>query len=50
MLRSLDMPQVEVTIEADDSEPINGSDAVFAAAALAAWRAAGFAPRWPVNR
>jgi len=50
VLRSLDMPQVEVTIEADDSEPINGSDAVFAAAALAAWRAAGFAPRWPVNR
>ena len=32
------------------SEPVNGSDAVFAAVALAAWRAGGFAPRWPTMR
>ena len=33
-----------------DGDPVNGSDAVFAAVALAAWRAAGFAPRWPTMR
>jgi xanthine dehydrogenase small subunit len=35
---------------ADDSTPVNGSDAVFAAVAAAAWRAAGFPAAWPAQR
>ena len=31
-------------------EPVNGSDAVFAAVALAVWRHDGFTPRWPTLR
>ncbi len=63
VLRAVDVPRFEVTIEeaplnglADASEveaggaSVNGSDAVFAAVALAAWRASGFAPRWPTMR
>ncbi|MCU1345459.1 MAG: putative oxidoreductase [Acidimicrobiia bacterium] len=50
ILRAVDMPEVTVTVEPSDEPPVNGSDAVFAAVALAAWRAAEFAPRWPVNR
>ena len=50
VLRAQDMPHVDVTIEPDDGEPVNGSDAVFAAVAAAAWRAAGFPPRWPCAR
>ena len=40
ILRAVDMPPVEVDIEPDDGPPVNGSDAVFAAVAAAAWRAA----------
>ena len=47
ILRAVDMPHVEVTIEPDDGPAINGSDAVFAAVAGATWRAAGFPARWP---
>jgi xanthine dehydrogenase small subunit len=50
ILRAVDMPRVEVRIEADDREPVNGSDAVFAAAAAAAWRALGHPPDWPSRR
>ena len=50
VLRAVDTPRIEVTIEPDDGEPVNGSDAVFAAVALAAWRRAEFAPRWPTGR
>lgn len=50
VLRAQDMPVVHVTIEPDDGEPVNGSDAVFAAVAAAAWRATGFAPSWPTTR
>ena len=50
ILRAVDMPHVEVTIEPDDTEPVNGSDAVFAAVAAAAWRALGHPPAWPANR
>ena len=39
-----------MTIEEDDGrEPVNGSDAVFAAVAAAAWRALGFPERWPAR-
>jgi aerobic-type carbon monoxide dehydrogenase small subunit (CoxS/CutS family) len=50
ILRARDMPDVRVTIDDDGSEPVNGSDAVFAAVALAAWKADGLAPEWPTRR
>ncbi|HEY3484191.1 MAG TPA: 2Fe-2S iron-sulfur cluster-binding protein [Ilumatobacteraceae bacterium] len=50
ILRAVDMPSVHVEIDDDEGEPINGSDAVFAAVAAAAWRHAGFPPAWPVGR
>jgi CO/xanthine dehydrogenase Mo-binding subunit len=50
ILRARDMPDVRVTIAPDLGEPVNGSDAVFAAVALAAWKAEGLAPEWPTRR
>lgn len=50
VLRAVDTPAVHVEVLPSDAVPVNGSDAVFAAVALAAWRAAGFAPRWPTMR
>ena len=48
VLRSADTPLVAVTIHEDETGgAVNGSDAVFAAVALAVWRHDGFAPRWP---
>lgn len=47
VLRAVDMPAVDVEIRATDDEPVNGSDAVFAAVATAAWAADGWAARWP---
>jgi [2Fe-2S] binding domain len=49
ILRSSDTPSVTVEIEADDGCPVNGSDAVFAAVAAAAWRHAGYPARWPLG-
>jgi hypothetical protein len=49
ILRSSETPSVTVEVEPDAGEPVNGSDAVFAAVAAAAWRHAGFSPRWPVG-
>ncbi|MEZ5257816.1 MAG: hypothetical protein R2705_13245 [Ilumatobacteraceae bacterium] len=51
ILRAGDMPRVEIEIDdSDDGTPVNGSDAVFAAVAAAAWRAEGFPPDWPCRR
>jgi len=50
VLRAVDMPKVHVQIVDDGGDPVNGSDAVFAAVAAAAWRAEGFGPRWPTRR
>jgi CO/xanthine dehydrogenase Mo-binding subunit len=50
VLRAVDTPPIDVEIDADGAEPVNGSDAVFAAVALAAWRRAGFPERWPTGR
>lgn len=47
VLRAADMPPVVVHIEDDDRPPVNGSDAVFAAVAAAAWRRDGYPRRWP---
>lgn len=49
ILRAVDMPEVEVQIVESNGPAVNGSDAVFAAVAAAAWRQAGFAPRWPLQ-
>jgi hypothetical protein len=50
ILRAVDTPQINVTIEPSDAPPVNGSDAVFAAVAAAAWLADGAAPEWPTRR
>jgi aerobic-type carbon monoxide dehydrogenase small subunit (CoxS/CutS family) len=49
ILRAVDTPPIDVTIEDDSGPPVNGSDAVFAAVAAAAWRATGHAECWPVR-
>jgi xanthine dehydrogenase small subunit len=49
ILRAADMPPVVVDVEPDDRPPVNGSDAVFAATAAAAWRALGYPPDWPAR-
>ena len=50
VLRSADMPHVEVTLHEEDTEPVNGSDAVFAATAAAVWSAQGWPTDWPTGR
>ena len=49
VLRAVDTPLIEVTIEASDRPAVNGSDAVFGAVAAAVWAAEGFPPRWPTH-
>ncbi len=46
VLRSSDMPHVEVEIEPSDGAPVPVGDAVFAATVLSAWRSAGWPPVW----
>jgi aerobic-type carbon monoxide dehydrogenase small subunit (CoxS/CutS family) len=50
VLRAVDTPPIHVTIEPSTDAPVNGSDAVFAAVAAAAWAADGYAPEWPTRR
>jgi xanthine dehydrogenase small subunit len=50
ILRAVDTPHIEIAIDDDDSEPVNGSDAVFAAVAIAAWAATGWHDKWPTGR
>lgn len=49
VLRAVDMPPVDVTVDEGDGQPVNGSDAVFAAVAVAAWLAQGSPPDWPTG-
>ncbi|HEX6425951.1 MAG TPA: 2Fe-2S iron-sulfur cluster-binding protein [Acidimicrobiales bacterium] len=49
VLRAVDMPPVDVTADEGDGQPVNGSDAVFAAVAAAAWLAQGCPPDWPTG-
>jgi aerobic-type carbon monoxide dehydrogenase small subunit (CoxS/CutS family) len=49
ILRAVDTPPIEVEILPDDGAPVNGSDAVFAAVAAAAWRAQGTPTEWPTG-
>jgi hypothetical protein len=50
VIRAVDTPLIDIEIVEDDGPSINGSDAVFAAVAAAAWRAAKFPSRWPCER
>jgi xanthine dehydrogenase small subunit len=50
VLSARDTPRMEVTVHHQDSWPVNGSDAVFAAVAAAAWLADDLAPEWPTRR
>lgn len=51
VLRAVDTPAIEVDIDSGGGgRPVNGSDAVFAAVALAAWRRVGYPSRWPTGR
>jgi hypothetical protein len=49
IVKAADMPAVYVDIVAPGAseEPVNGSDAVFAAVAAAVWRSRGRPPQWP---
>lgn len=49
ILRAADMPEVTVEVHASTAEPVNGSDAVFAAVAAAAWLDQGLPPVWPTG-
>ena len=44
------MPRVAVEVIDDGREPVNGSDAVFAAVAAAVWIDRGCPPIWPTDR
>ena len=44
------MPPVSVTVADEDRDPLNGSDAVFAAVAAAVWLHQGVSPTWPTGR
>ncbi|MBV8560369.1 MAG: hypothetical protein JO050_06320 [Acidimicrobiia bacterium] len=50
ILRARDMPAVDVEIDRSGDEPVNGSDAVFAAVAAAAWIGEGCPQDWPTRR
>lgn len=47
-LRAVDTPTITVSIEPGDGPAVNGSDAVFAAVAAAAWRTSGHVALWPL--
>jgi aerobic-type carbon monoxide dehydrogenase small subunit (CoxS/CutS family) len=50
VLRAVDTPPITVEIDDDGSAPRNGSDAVFAAVAAAAWVAQGCPPTLPTGK
>lgn len=50
ILRARDMPPVDVEIVEAAGPAVNGSDAVFAAVAAAAWREDGYPPAWPARQ
>ena len=50
IVRPADMPRVDVTIEPSSGEPVNGSDAVFAAVAAAVWIRQGCPQDLPTQR
>jgi xanthine dehydrogenase small subunit len=49
VMRSAEMPFIDVVLRDENSEPVNGSDAVFAAVAAAVWLADGCVTDWPTG-
>ena len=49
VVRATDTPPISVVIVEDDGEPVNGSDAVFAAVAAATWRHRGCPEELPTG-
>jgi len=49
ILRAVETPRIEVELVERGGGPVNGSDAVFAAVAAAAWARSGWAPAWPTS-
>lgn len=49
IVKAADTPHIEIDIAESDAEPVNGSDAVFAAVALAVWRERALVPAWPTG-
>lgn len=50
VLRAVDTPPITVSVDTDaGGPPVNGSDAVFAAVAAAAWLAQNRPPTWPTG-
>ena len=49
IVSAANMPPVEIEVLDDGSEPVNGSDAVLAAVAVAVWIDRGLPPTWPTG-
>lgn len=49
VLRAVDTPRIDITVEPSTDDPANGSDAVFAAVAAAVWLDRGCPEQWPVR-
>ena len=49
ILRAVDTPEIRITIEPSNAEPVNASDAVMAAVAAAAWLERGLPSSWPTG-
>ena len=49
IVSATNMPAVQIEVLDDGSEPVNGSDAVFAAVAAAVWISRGLPPTWPTG-
>ncbi len=50
VVKAADTPPIEITIDPMSSgDPVNGSDAVFAAVAAATWIGRGLPPAWPTG-
>jgi hypothetical protein len=50
VLRAVDTPAIDVRMVEGMGSPVNGSDAVFAAVAAAAWIAGDLGQDWPLER
>ena len=53
VMRARDTPPIDVVVDeglSEAAEPVNGSDAVFAAVAAAVWIAQGLPDKWPSHR
>ena len=49
ILRAIDTPRIDITIEPSAADPVNGSDAVFAAVAAAVWLDRDCPQQWPIS-